>query len=420
MKDQVTRALIYYHNHNKEWVSLKEIYKKVEEIRGEPNANGGASIRRLIESHSKASAGFKGEELYISKGIGTGLYKSIYYDRLKFIDSIEIGDVFTRDQLMNIFKINGQSGIMPTNSLKAIVITTSEDSLYGDSGIKDGLIQYTGQGQEGDQEIKGNNKVLYYSKENDIPVYLFTKDGNRKYIFEGKVELYDIPYQTLEKDKNGKERKVWKFPLAIIYPENYELDIDSQYIQVSSKVKKLETELLEESKPIFDDLVFKEGKLNIRKYRKTDIKKNRSTKPDYIAEAIIKNNQGILNEKVIFEYEIKRLMEEDATEQVREMEEFFNNKKENEGFDILSFELDENGNYIEKYIEVKSTKSGEGTPIDITADELDFAYNHKDNYYLYRIIKSESKDRYLKIITGNELIKDNYEFVPVTYKIYSK
>ena len=113
-------------------------------------------------------------------------------------------------------------------------------------------------------------------------------------------------------------------------------------------------------------------------------------------------------------------MEAEAKEQVRKMEEFFENKKENEGFDILSFELNEDGEYFEKYIEVKSTKGNEGTPIDITADEIDFAKKHIDNYYLYRIINSESKDRYLKIVKGRDLFNNaDYNFIPTSYKIYS-
>ena len=126
------------------------------------------------------------------------------------------------------------------------------------------------------------------------------------------------------------------------------------------------------------------------------------------------------NNQVVYENEIRRLMEEEAQEQVRKMEEFFNNKKENEGFDILSFELNENGEYVEKYIEVKSTKGNEGTPIDITSDEIDFAKKHIDNYYLYRIINSESKYRYLKIVRGKDLFNNtDYNFVPTSYKIYS-
>ena len=42
---------------------------------------------------------------------------------------MNIGDIFTRDQLMAIFKISGQSGIMKTNSLNCLVLTTSEENI---------------------------------------------------------------------------------------------------------------------------------------------------------------------------------------------------------------------------------------------------------------------------------------------------
>ena len=415
-------ALIKIHEETKkEWVSLKEIYEKVEEIRGSKNANNGASIRAAIETHCKDSSAFRGDELYISKGIGTGLYKSIYYDRIEFINNMNIGDVFTRDQLMAIFKVSGQAGIMKTNSLNALVLTTSEESVYGDSLIESGTIQYTGEGLEGDQTITKNNKTLYHSKENDLPVYLFTKDKKRRYTFEGRVELYDSPYQVKENDINGKERLVWKFPLAIIYPEDYDYTKDEKYNEVVYEIEKIEDKVYSEMNSDSNELEFKEGKLNIRKYRKTNKKVQRAKKPDYIAEEIIKTKQGIINEKAIYEIELKRLMEEEAKEQTKKMKEFFMNKKENEGYDILSFELDENGNYIEKYIEVKSTKGNEGTPIDITIDEINFAKNHIDNYYIYRIWNSDNKNRSFKIIKGRDLFDSlGYEFIPIHFKIYSK
>ncbi len=98
---------------------------------------------------------------------------------------------------------------------------------------------------------------------------------------------------------------------------------------------------------------------------------------------------------------------------------FLRTKKENEGFDVLSFEKDENGEYKEKYIEVKSTKENEGTPIDITSNEVEFAKEHVKDYYLYRIVNSNTNQRYLKIVTGEELFS-NYSFIPTSFKIYSK
>ena len=108
-----------------------------------------------------------------------------------------------------------------------------------------------------------------------------------------------------------------------------------------------------------------------------------------------------------------------AYEQIEKMKTFFENKTENEGFDILSFELNKSNEYVEKYIVVKSTKGGESTPIDITDNEIRFAKDHIKQYYLYRIIKSNSEDRYVKVVTGKELF-ENYKFVPTAFKIYSK
>ncbi len=397
----------------KEWISLREIYEEVDKVRDVGINNGGGSVRAALQRHSVLSDTFSGIEYYIMKEKGSGLYKSIFYDQIKFIKNIDIGDVFSHDQLMSIFKISGQSGIMASNTLNCIVITTSESNkFYEDSLIINETIQYTGQGQEGDQELKGNNKTLYYSKENERPVYLFSKDKNRRYIFEGQVELYDTPYQMKEND-----RMVWKFPFKILHSINMEKD--NLIEELSYKIIEISNNLDNEIK--LDELVFKEGPLKIKKYRPVEekIKNQKTSKPDYIAEEIIKSKQGEINEKVIFEDEIKRLMKEEANEQVRLMEEFFENKKENEGFDVLSFELDKNGEYIEKYIEVKSTKGPESTPIDITDNEIRFAKDHMDNYYLYRIIKSNSKDRYVKVVKGKDLFQE-FEFIPTTFKIYLK
>lgn len=416
LREVVQQSVINLHRRTQEeWIHLKDIYEEVAKTK--EVKNNGASIRAILETHCSISDAFSGKEEYILKEKGTGLYKSIYYDQIQKINHLNIGDVFTRDQLMSLFKISGQSGIMKTNRLNSLVLITSEsNSVYGDSLVTEGTILYTGEGLEGDQELTKNNSTLYHSKENNLPIYLFTKDKNRRYIFEGEVELYDKPFQVSEKDIHGITRLVWKFPLQIIHKENGEYEKDEELDKVIDEVIEIENRLEENKNQ--QDFVFKEGPLNIRKYRKLNRHIQRSSKPDYIAEEIIKSKQGMINEKYIYENEKERLKRENAIEQVKQMEEFFDHKKENEGFDILSFEKDECGNYIEKYIEVKSTKAGESTPIDITIDEIEFAKKHPESYYLYRIIYSDSERRYVKVVKGVDLLKD-YQFVPVAFKIYS-
>jgi 5-methylcytosine-specific restriction protein A len=420
LKEDVNRAVITIHKEQqKEWIALKEIYKAVEKIRNKPNANNGASIRASLETHCSLSEAFSGNEMYVLKEKGLGLYKSVNYDGLVEINNLEIGDIFTREEIMKMFKVSGQRGIMPTNTYRAIVLTTSESNgIYDDSSVVDGKIIYTGEGLTGDQTLSFGNKSIYNSLTNDIPMYLFTKDNNRKYTFEGKVYLCGNPYQIDEKDTLGNVRKVWKFPLQVIYDEHKLIEEDVQFLELLSELENLEEKIIIEVSN--NEIRVVDETLKIRKYREAIERKkaNRSSRPDYIAEEIIKDKQGKINEKLVYEYELKKLISAEAEAEVAKMQEFFKNKKENEGFDILSFEIDASGKYIEKYIEVKSTKSYECTPIDITENEIAFAKEHIDQYYLYRVVLSESKERYLKIVNGRDLLSD-YKFVPTTYKIYS-
>ncbi|MDE6292474.1 MAG: DUF3883 domain-containing protein, partial [Bacilli bacterium] len=385
LKDMVYNSVLELHRKTgREWLHLKEIYSEVEKLYDIELKNSGASVRAILETHCVFSDAYRGEELYLLKEKGTGLYKAVVYDLLKKIDELRIGDILSRDQLMFLFKISGQSGIMKSNTLNCLVLTTSEENgIYEDGVVEDGLITYTGEGQIGDQTITKNNKSIYNSRDTHTPMYLFSKDKRRRYIFEGEVQLYEKPYQVVEKDINSNNRLVWKFPLQVIYCDDEQYQNDN-YKEFMYEIMEVENKFYSDN---IDDIVpieYKEGPLNLRKYRKTG-KKNASTgKKDYVAEEIVKVTQGKKNEKIIFEMELKRLIEEEASEQVKRMEEFFKNKTENEGYDILSFERNENGEYVKKYIEVKSTKGNEGTPIDITADEVEFARKNIDQYYLYR------------------------------------
>ena len=194
---------------------------------------------------------------------------------------------------------------------------------------------------------------------------------------------------------------------------------------VDESIKDISYEIVEISNSIQTDdnkdIIYDESPLELRKYRKNDIdrKINRTKKPDYIAEELVKTKQGKLNEKVIYERELQKMMQLEAKEEVERMEEFFKNRNDSEGYDILSFEQQEDGSLKEIYIEVKSTKGNESTPIDITDNELEFAKKHIDQYYLYRIYNSDKKNKTLKIVTGKELV-ENYIFIPSSYKIYSE
>ena len=116
----------------------------MEILRGVANANGGASIRASLEKHCKLSTTFSGEELYILKYKGSGLYKYVHHksidrlrnNKLSYIHSVEI-------ELKNIYN--------------------SEDEVfYSNIPLKDGSLNI--RKYKSDHSVKGGK----YSKPNYI------------------------------------------------------------------------------------------------------------------------------------------------------------------------------------------------------------------------------------------------------------
>lgn len=415
MKETLLRVFAnLYRKNPKEYYNLDEIKNEYERIIEKKSANDGASLRRTLQEYCKKSVTFiNNEELFILKEKGTGLWNTFFHNNLERISNLKVGDTFNRDELTSIFKHSGMRGIdFSKRTYSLILVSNVENEYYADSVMKNGQIIYTGEGLTGDQTLTGNNLTLANSLGKELPIYLFFKDKELKYHYQGEFMLYGDPYQESE---NG--RLVYKFPLKLVdyAEENY-----TSYEDVVDSVLKIAEEINVYS--VSDEFLnFIEEPVKIRKYNH-DIEKrksNRTSKPDYIAEEIIKIKQGEKAEKDVYEYEINKVMQYEVDGLVEQMKEFFENKKDDESYDILSFDIDEDRNISKMYIEVKSTKGGESTPIEISSGEVEFAKYNIDKYYIYRVIKSDSKDRYVKVIKGEELFND-FEMFPSSYLVYGR
>ncbi len=335
------------------------------------------------------------------------------------IDQLVIGNIYTNNDISEAFKCSNMGGMRRSKVTNSLVLITKHQEkragdIYEDEWTSDGILNYTGMGTIGDQDINyAQNKTLATAKQLGINVYLFESYKDNEYYYDGEVEVCGPIFTANEKDVDGKMRQVLKFPLRKIYSD--EDTIDQEVIEISNEVNV-----------IFDKVTdngllpaFINAELEIRKYNNVEEKRKkiRVSKPDYISEEIVKTKNGEINEKKIFEIELEKMLELDAKEEAKKMEDFFYNRKDNEGYDILSFEQDENGNLIEKFIEVKSTKGPESTPIDITDNEINFAKEHINNYYIYRIYNSEKENNSYKILSAKDLF-DKYKLIPTTYKIY--
>ena len=152
--------------------------------------------------------------------------QGIRLTELKEIKStvIKKGQILSNDELMHNFGVGNMGGIRHSKKNNLLILCSTESNDYHDV-IDDasGLITFTGEGREGDQEVaKGNSKIV-----NSIDtLMLFFKEkpqepGSKKrgaldnlYEFVGKVKYLKY-YWKDESDKDGKIRKALKFVLEI-------------------------------------------------------------------------------------------------------------------------------------------------------------------------------------------------------------
>jgi 5-methylcytosine-specific restriction protein A len=94
-----------------------------------------------------------------------------------------------------------------------VIVSDHTKSIYEDRWIGE-LFHYTGMGLRDNQTINSTqNKTLAESPSSDIEVFLFEVFQQGNYLFQGRVELADHPYQEKQPDIDGILRNVWIFPL---------------------------------------------------------------------------------------------------------------------------------------------------------------------------------------------------------------
>lgn len=135
---------------------------------------------------------------------------------MTFDPGLKAGETIDNDRLCEIFKCSPQGGMrrsLRTNTL--VVVSNHVRSIYHDRWVGD-TFHYTGTGTKGDQSLsRSQNKTLNQSPSNGVGVHLFEVDREGEYIYQGPVRLAADPYQEAQPDVDGKNRKVWVFPLRL-------------------------------------------------------------------------------------------------------------------------------------------------------------------------------------------------------------
>lgn len=134
-----------------------------------------------------------------------------------------------------------------------------------------------------------------------------------------------------------------------------------------------------------------------------------AVKRDYLERESRNRSLGQAGERLVMEYEARRLHGAGASHLAERIEHVAATKGDGLGFDILSF--DEDGR--ERFIEVKTTSYIAETPFFISPNEVDFSDAHPDQFHLYRLFAFRDRPQ---MFTLPGAVAANCLLDPVSYR----
>lgn len=195
------------------------------------------------------------------------------------------------------------------------------------------------------------------------------------------------------------------------YCENTE---EWKYVSLEETEEKIELDGKEDidiEEVSFEDVAVKQ------KSNSEEKSQTRRTKADYNKINISKEKVGKDSEKLVYDLEKERLINENREDLAKRV--FWESEENGDGagYDIRSFEK-KDGEYIEIYIEVKGTNKSINEPFDISKNEIEASNKYKDQYYIYRVANIYSnKPKFYKI---NGRIEDNFNLEATSFKARKK
>lgn len=151
--------------------------------------------------------------------------------------------------------------------------------------------------------------------------------------------------------------------------------------------------------------------------------KSKTSKPkkgkDYLAEHARKKEIGDFGERLILHNEKLKLKNSDIEElrkKAEDVEWSSNEKGDGLGYDIKSYDISENGDIIDKFIEVKTTL-GTDKAFEITAAEVEKSeeLNEMGKYVVARVYNVDLESMTFDYYYEEGSIRSNYELSPISY-----
>lgn len=126
-----------------------------------------------------------------------------------------------------------------------------------------------------------------------------------------------------------------------------------------------------------------------------EISHRKIEKKDYVKKAKEDAKIGLIGERLVLEYEKDRMIKKGRSDLAEKIKQVSSND-DAAGYDILSYDFDENDREHIIYIEVKTTNYDD-TVFFISRNEIEKMESEKINYWLYRVFKRNGEELFYKI-----------------------
>ena len=132
-----------------------------------------------------------------------------------------------------------------------------------------------------------------------------------------------------------------------------------------------------------------------------------------------RKRKGIFGEKLAIQIEQRRLTDLGYPDLAKKIDHVAK-LKDGLGYDIASFDIDEDGNEIAIYIEVKTTSGGINKPFYVSAREIAASEIYGQAYYIYRIFGVDEKTDNVQYYKLRGSIRESCSLKEVSYIAITK
>lgn len=124
--------------------------------------------------------------------------------------------------------------------------------------------------------------------------------------------------------------------------------------------------------------------------------------------------KGNMGEAIVMEIEKRKLLSINRPDLIPKITHVAN-YKDGLGYDIISVDVDSDGNELEIYIEVKTTAGGIDMPFYVSHNELEVSRGLKELYYIYRIFNLKENVNNVSYYKLNGAIDESCDLTAMNY-----